>query len=72
MRRNKYTLKSSEKILLEYITKGMSNREIAEKIHVSYHTVKSHLTVLYKKFNVPNRCSAAYFAAKHNLINFHE
>ncbi len=50
-------------IFLE-ITGGFSNQEIADKLCISIHTVKTHLYRIYKKINVKNRLEAMLWAAK--------
>jgi DNA-binding NarL/FixJ family response regulator len=37
---------------------GLSNGEIAERLHVSVHAVKFHLAAVYRKLGVANRTSA--------------
>ena len=72
MSKRKYKLDDYEKVLIKYIAEGMTNKEIAEKLHISFHTVKSHLSALYKKINVQNRCCATHVATKYNLTKISE
>ena len=44
-----------EKEVLEYITKGKKNKEIAEHLFMSEQTVKAHISHIFKKFNVSSR-----------------
>jgi DNA-binding NarL/FixJ family response regulator len=44
-----------EKEILEHITKGRKNKEIAEQLYVSEQTVKAHISHIFKKFNVSSR-----------------
>ncbi|NJL73867.1 MAG: response regulator transcription factor [Saprospiraceae bacterium] len=37
--------------MLNYLTKGLTNKEIAEQIHLSIETVKSHLKSIYNKLH---------------------
>ena len=46
-----------EKEIITLIALGMTNKEIAEKLHISIVTVKSHLTNIYRKLQVRNRTS---------------
>ncbi|MEJ2658374.1 MAG: response regulator transcription factor [Desulfobacterales bacterium] len=50
--------------ILALIAVGDTNDEIAEKLCISPHTVKTHLYKIFKKINVPNRVQAAFWAAK--------
>ena len=38
--------------ILEYISRGYSNRKIAEELHISYETVRTHLKNIYNKLHV--------------------
>ncbi len=50
--------------VLARIAVGATNDEIADKLCISPHTVKTHLYNIFKKINVPNRLQAALWAAK--------
>jgi len=51
--------------IIAMIAVGATNDEIADKLCISPHTVKTHLYRIFKKINVPNRIQAALWAAKH-------
>lgn len=46
-----------EQDVVKLISDGLRNKEIAEKLNISIVTVKSHLTNIYRKLDVPNRTS---------------
>ncbi len=48
-------LSERESEVLGYITKGYSSKEIADKMHVSINTVKTHLKHIYQKLHVRSR-----------------
>ncbi len=52
-------LSPREREVLELIGEGATNREIAERLFLSPHTVKDHTTALYRKLGVRNRAEAA-------------
>lgn len=41
------------------VTKGLSNKEIAEQLHLAEGTVKNHLISIYEKLDVQNRAQLA-------------
>jgi DNA-binding NarL/FixJ family response regulator len=51
--------------ILAMVAVGAKNEEIAEKLHISPHTVKTHIYNIFKKIDVPNRLQAALWAASH-------
>lgn len=51
-------LTDRETEVLELISRGMSNQDIAEKLFVSMTTVKTHIHRIYKKLQVKNRTAA--------------
>ena len=51
-----------ESAVLELLTKGLNNKEIAEKLDITEVTVKTHLRNIYKKFNVNSRTQLVLMA----------
>ena len=49
--------------ILELIAAGLRNDEIAERLHISHHTVKTHAFNIYRKINVLNRIQASLWVA---------
>ena len=58
--RNNYSLSSRESEIIIFITKGLSNKEIAKMLNLSVHTVITHTKNIYKKLSVNSRAEAAY------------
>jgi non-specific serine/threonine protein kinase len=56
-------LTSREREVLELIAQGRSNREIAEALFVTEHTVKYHVTSLFNRLDVTSRAEAVARAA---------
>jgi len=54
--------------ILELIARGMSNREIAEKLFVSENTVKTHSSRLFDKLSAKRRTQAVQIAKELQLI----
>lgn len=54
--------------ILELIARGMSNREIAEKLFVSENTVKTHSSRLFDKLGAKRRTQAVQIAKENGLI----
>lgn len=63
-RRNAMALTRREREVLEMVAAGATNEEIADRLCISPHTVKTHVYNIYKKIDVPNRLQAAFWAAK--------
>ena len=58
MRTKEKDLTEREADVLELLVEGYSNKDIAEKLYITHHTVKAHLTQVYKKLGVKNRSKA--------------
>ena len=56
-----------EREVLEHITQGLSNKQIAREMGVTEKTVKTHATSLFAKLNVTGRTQAALFAKEQGL-----
>ena len=54
--------------VLELLSKGMSNKEIAGKLFVSVNTIKTHLAHLYQKLEVTRRAQAVQKAKSLRII----
>ena len=60
-------LSEREREVLALIASGATNREIAERLYLSPHTVKEHASSLYRKLGVKNRAEAARRAERLGL-----
>ena len=60
-------LSEREREVLELLSSGHTNREIAERLYLSPHTVKEHTSSLYRKLGVKNRAEAARRAERLGL-----
>lgn len=61
-------LSEREKQILELIGGGLTNREIAQRLHLAEGTVKNYVTTLLQKLNVDDRTQAALIAQDMGLI----
>lgn len=53
------TLKPRQREILELVTEGLSNAQIASKLYLTESTIKQHLRAAYKILGVKNRTEAA-------------
>lgn len=56
-----HSLSRREKVMLEALSKGLTNRELSRELGISTNTVKFHLSNLYEKLSVRNRAQAIAF-----------
>lgn len=54
--------------VLQLITEGQLNKEIAKNLCISEKTVKNHVSNIFKKIQVNDRTQAAVYAIKNNLV----
>jgi DNA-binding NarL/FixJ family response regulator len=62
-------LSEREREVLDLIAAGSTNREIAERLYLSPHTVKEHTSSLYRKLRARNRAEAVQRAQRIGLLN---
>ena len=62
-------LTARELQVMYYVAEGLNNREVAERMYLSVHTIKAHLESIYLKLSVHNKIQALVYAIKNNLIN---
>ena len=55
-------LSKRQKQLILMLDQGLSNRDIAEKLNISEHTVKVHFWRLFRRLGVNSRTQALHFA----------
>ncbi len=55
--------------VLEQVVTGATNKEIAERLHITENTVKIHLRNILEKLQVQNRVQAAVHAVREGLVN---
>jgi DNA-binding NarL/FixJ family response regulator len=53
--------------VLSLVTRGFTNQDIAENLHISPHTVARHIHHILEKTGAANRAEATAYALRHNL-----
>lgn len=61
-------LTAREVQVLRLLSRGLSNRKIADELAISSKTVGNHIEHIYTKIGVSNRALASLFASKHGLM----
>lgn len=64
-----HPLTKRELEILDLIVQGKSNSEIAELLHLTIGTVKTHLRNIFHKLNVNDRTQAAVIALRAGLVD---
>lgn len=62
-----HSLSRRERVMLEALSRGLSNRELSKELGISTNTVKFHLSNLYDKLSVRNRAQAIAFFYSNRL-----
>ncbi|MEM7349263.1 MAG: response regulator transcription factor [Acidobacteriota bacterium] len=63
-----YGLTPREREILQLLVDGLTMRQIAERLHVSYHTVDTHVRHVYDKLHVRSRTGAVTKALQEQLL----
>lgn len=61
------TLTPREREVLGHVARGLSNKEIAQRLVLSEKTVRNHVERSYAKIGVSNRVGASLYALEHGL-----
>jgi DNA-binding NarL/FixJ family response regulator len=61
-------LSPREMEILEHVTYGKSNKEIAYALGISHQTVKNHMTAILRKLSVDDRTQAAVYALSRGWV----
>lgn len=62
-------LTTRETEILEYISKGFLNKQIASELDISEQTIKNHVTSILRKLNANARTEAVVIALKRGIIS---
>ena len=62
-------LTEREQDVLKLIARGLSNRQIADTLHITEGTVKGHVSNILSKLHLQDRTQAALFAVRHGLVD---
>ncbi|HSB89196.1 MAG TPA: response regulator transcription factor [Anaerolineales bacterium] len=65
-------LSPREMEILQFVTRGLSNKEIASKLGISHQTVKNHMTAILHKLDVEDRTQAAVYALRHGWVRLQD
>jgi DNA-binding NarL/FixJ family response regulator len=63
------TLTTREIEVLRFVSRGLSNREIATELFISENTVKNHVRNILEKLHLHNRMEAVMYAMRERLID---
>ena len=61
-------LTQRESEVLRQLAYGLTNKEIAQTLHISYETVKEHVQHILRKIGVSDRTQAAVWAVRQGLV----
>jgi DNA-binding CsgD family transcriptional regulator len=63
-------LTTREREILELLAQGLGNKQVAARLGISTHTVKTHLELLFEKLGVSTRAEAVAQGVKRGLLLF--
>jgi DNA-binding CsgD family transcriptional regulator len=59
------SLTTTERRISEFVAAGLTNREVADRINVSRHTIDFHLRQIYRRLNINSRVALTRLVAQH-------
>lgn len=66
---NEIDLTNREKCVLNYVCKGLSNKDIANELKVTDYTIKKHISNILSKLHLRNRQDIILYAQDNNIID---
>ena len=63
-------LTSRERQVLEALAEGLDSKEIAQRLHITVETERTHMVNILNKLGAHSRLQALVFAARHGLVEF--
>ncbi|MFO7254064.1 MULTISPECIES: helix-turn-helix domain-containing protein [Limnochorda] len=72
MARGIQDLSAREREILELLANGLTNREIAAALYISPHTVKNHVSSIYRKLGVDDRTRVAVTALRLGVVQLRD
>lgn len=64
-----HNITDRELTIIKEIAKGLTNKEIGEKLYLSEGTIKNNISTILSKLNLRDRTQIAIFAFKNNLVD---
>lgn len=66
---NQLSINSTEKVILQYVAQGLTNKAIAIELKLTQRTIENYLSKLFVRFNVESRTEAVLFAREKAWID---
>ena len=66
---NEIDLTNREKCVLNYVCKGLSNKDIANELRVTDYTIKKHISNILSKLHLRNRQDIILYAQDNHIID---
>ena len=66
---NEIDLTNREKCVLNYVCKGLSNKDIANELRVTDYTIKKHVSNILSKLHLRNRQDIILYVQDNNIID---
>jgi len=60
-----------EKEILQGLAEGLNDRQIAQRLHISFETERNHMTNIFAKLGVGSRLQAILFAVRRGIVDIH-
>ncbi len=64
----KNTLTEREIEILQLVSQGLGNQEMAKRLFLSEKTIKNHMTNIFRKLSVSDRTQAVIYAIKNKIV----